>query len=122
MSVFTTILFLLTVSQIYWAWRAFLFVTKQIPSPRLRPLVCGVVLVLYVIGFQFNFGIWRHRPTPVHLTPMEALLVGPFLWWAASSLIAFLLVLILAVPKAVAAAVRWMFPAATPSPARRQFL
>jgi predicted MPP superfamily phosphohydrolase len=61
----------------------------------------------------------------VTLTAADALLSAPLTWWISSSLVAFLLVLLMAVPKGLAAAARKLrsrFGGAVESPERREFL
>jgi predicted MPP superfamily phosphohydrolase len=126
MSPLSTILLILAVSQLYWAWRGYRWAAARI-RPRARLLVlCGVVLALYLVLYQFNLGDWRAQQTPVRLTPRDALLGAPFLWWVASSLVAFLVVAILAVPRGIAAIWRRAAKRATTpelrSPERRRIL
>ena len=128
MWIFSTLLAIFGVSQLYWAWRGYSFAAVRIRSRALRWAVCGVVLAAYLAVFQLNFGVWREPETPVRLTRREALLAAPFLWWAASSFIAFLVAILLAIPRGIVGGVRRLLArrrAAGPeiqSPARRQFL
>ena len=90
--------------------------------------MCGAVLAAYVAVYQLNFGVWREPETPVRLTLRDALLAAPLLWWAASSFIAFLVAILLAIPRGIVGGVRRLLARrrrAGPeiqSPARRQFL
>src|SRR5215471_15451075 len=104
MSLFTTILLIFAVSQGYWIWRGY-SLAARIRSRRRRMAVCAGGLAIYLLAYEFNFGIWHERATPVHLTFGDAFLNGPFLCWAASSLVAFLLVVLFAVARAIAAGV-----------------
>ncbi len=70
--------------------------------------VCSAVLAAYLIEYQLNLGSWRERGSPVRLTLSDALLAAPFLWWAASSLVAFLVVIVFAIPRGMVAGVRWL--------------
>ena len=78
----------------------------------------------------YRFPFFHGGASTVHLTLEDALLDGPFLWWIASSLVGFLIVLIFAVPQALVGAGRWIAarrrahrgPDAPPSPERRRFL
>ena len=106
MSIFSIVLLVFGISQVYWAWRGYSWAAKRIPSGPLRFAVCAAVLVVYTILFMFNLGPWRQRGTPVHLTLHDALLVAPFLWWMASSFFAFLLVILMTIPKGIVAGVR----------------
>jgi hypothetical protein len=128
MSIFSILLLILAVSQLYWAWRGYSFAAARIRSRALRWAVCGAVVAAYLAAYQFNLGAWREPETPVHLTLRDALLAAPFLWWTASSLIAFMVVILLAIPRGMVGGVVWLLArrrAAGPdiqSPARRQFL
>src|SRR5580704_10103797 len=128
MSIFSALLLIFGVSQLYWAWRAYLFAAARIRSRGRRLAVCGAVLAAYLIEYQINFGAWREHGSPVRLTLSEALLAAPFLWWAASSLVAFLVVILFAIPRGIVAGARWVLArrrAKGPqiqSPGRRDFL
>ena len=128
MSIFTIALLVFGVTQIYWAWRGYRFATARIPSRAWRLAVFGVVLAGYLVLYQVNFGSWRERGTHVHLTPADALLAAPFLWWTATSVFAFLVVIVFAIPRGIAYGVRWALArqrTAKPqiqSPGRRRFL
>src|ERR1035438_3941183 len=101
MSPFTIILLLMGVSQVYWAWRGYSLAARRIPSRGRRLAMCGAGLAVYVLLYQFTFGVWREPGTPVHLTVRDALLAAPFLWWMASSFIAFLVAMLFAIPRAI---------------------
>jgi len=131
MSIFSIILLVFGVSQVYWAWRGYSFAAARIRSRGRRLAVCGLALVVYLLLYQLNMGAWRDRVTPVHLTLGDALLSAPFLWWAASSLIAFLVAIPFDVSRGIVGGVRWVLArrraAGYPlgplqSPARRDFL
>ncbi len=128
MSIFSTVLLIFGVSQLYWAWRGYSFAAARIRSRGRRWAVCGAVLAAYLTVYRFNFGAWRQHGTPVHLTLSDALLAAPFLWWVASSLIAFLVVILFAIPQGIVGGVRWLVARRRAagleiqSPARRQFL
>jgi uncharacterized protein len=108
MSIFSTLLLIFGISQLYWAWRGYSFAAARIRSRGRRWAVCGAVLVAYVALYQFNLGAWREHGTPVHLTLFDALLTAPFLWWAASSLFGFLVAILFAIPQAIVGGVRWL--------------
>ncbi|MGA1996383.1 MAG: metallophosphoesterase [Bryobacteraceae bacterium] len=126
MLILPIVLAILLVSQIYWAIRGLKLARRRIRSRGLRLAVCGAVLAFYLLAFAYYTGRIGGRSTPVTLTPPDALLSAPLAWWIASSLVAFLVVLLLAVPKGIAAAVRKLRSrfggGAIESPARRQFL
>ena len=107
MSIFSTLLLIFGASQLYWAWRGYSFAASRIQSRGHRVALCGAVLAAYLLFQQVNFGVWRARGTPVHLTLRDAVLTAPFLWWAASSLVAFLVAILFAIPRAIAGGVRW---------------
>jgi len=107
MSIFSVVLLILGISQLYWGWRGYRFAAARIRSRALRWAVCGAALTAYVVLYQFNLGAWRARPTPVRLTWFDAFLAAPFWWWAASSLVAFLVVILFAIPQGIVGGVRW---------------
>jgi hypothetical protein len=108
MSILSAVLLIFGASQLYWAWRAYLFAAARIRSRGRRLAVCGVVLAVYLIEYQFNLGAWREPTSTVRFTLSDALLAAPFLWWAASSLVAFLVVILFAIPRGIIAGVRWL--------------
>ena len=128
MSIFSTFFLIFGVSQLYWAWRGYSFAAARIRSRARLWAVCGAVLAAYLAEYQFNFSSWRNPATPVRLTLRDALLAAPFFWWAASSLFAFVVVILFAIPRGIVGGVRRLLArrhAAGPeiqSPARRQFL
>jgi uncharacterized protein len=127
MSIFSIALLTLGASQIYWGWRIYRFLAARIRSRAALWSVCGVLLAIYFVEYQYNLGAWRDRSTPVHLTVPEALLAAPFLWWAASSLFAFIVVLLFAIPRGIRGGVRWLIgrrrlKPEIESPARRDLL
>src|ERR1017187_9981324 len=85
MSIFSIAISLIFASQFYWLWRGFRFARRRIPRAGLRWAVIAVVLVAYVGLWDFNYGSFR-RPSAIHLTWTDALLVAPFMTWAVSSL------------------------------------
>lgn len=125
MSIFTVAIFLIGASQFYWLWRGFRFARKRIPQPGLRWPVIAVVLMVYLGLWVYNFGDFR-RPSAIHLTLADALLVAPFMTWAVSSFFGALIALLFAIPQSIVGLGRWIAsktrhdgPA---SPARRIFL
>jgi hypothetical protein len=128
MPIFSIALLIFGASQLYWAARGYSLAAAHIRSRARRWAVCALVLAVYLALYRFNFGGWREAGTPVHLTLPDALLAAPFLWWAASSLFAFLVVILLAIPKGIVGGVRRLLAkgrGAGPeiqSPARRQFV
>jgi len=120
MSVFGTILLIFAASQVYWAWRGYRFAAARIRSRAVLWLVCGAVLAAYLVLYEFNMGDWRDRATPVQLTIHDAFLSAPFLCWAASSLFAFFVAVLFAIPQGIA----WLWRKFEKPmvPARREFL
>jgi predicted MPP superfamily phosphohydrolase len=122
---FQTVLGVLIASQIYWAIRGLRLARRRIRSLGPRLAVCGAVLVFYLSAFGYYTGLIGGRFTPVNLTAPDALLSAPLAWWIASSLVAFLVVLLLAIPRGIAAVVRKpksRSGSGIESPERRHFL
>ncbi len=111
---------LLIASQAYWFWQGHVWAKARIRSRAVRRIVESAALVLYFIAAGYNFGLFGPRRSPTHLTPGEALLAGPFEWWLASSIAAFLIALVFLAARLVARALRAR--TAEASPGRRQFL
>ena len=123
MSIFAILLLFFGVSQIYWAWRGYRLAAARIRQPGPRIAVCAGVVLLYAVLYQFNLGAWRTRESAVHLTLRDALVSAPFLWWAATSLFGFLVVILFAIPRGLVWAVRRLRSGPEiQSPARRGFL
>src|SRR5215471_5639818 len=121
MSPFTILLLLFVLSQLYWAWRGYRFAARRIPSRTVRFAVCAAVAAAYFVLYKWNLGTWRATTTPIHLTVRDALSV-PFLWWAPTSMVAFLIVLLFAIPRGIAAGFRRIRSPELPSSSRRGFL
>ena len=123
MSIFSIALLIFGISQLYWAWRGYAFLTAHISSRPRRLALYAALLAIYFLEYQFNLGAWRDRSSPVYFT-LGALLSAPFLWWAASSFFAFLIALLFAIPKGIRKAVRRLRSPRPdlPSPARRNLL
>ena len=129
MSIFTFFLAIFGASQVYWAWRGLSFARRHIASRGRRLVAIGVVLAAYLGLFAYNFGYFGRRGTAVQLTPADALLAAPFLWWAVSSLVACLVAILFAIPQGLVGLARRMAArrrarsgTAIESPARRVFL
>ncbi|MGA2114751.1 MAG: metallophosphoesterase [Bryobacteraceae bacterium] len=123
--IFPIVLAILLISQIYWAIRGLKLARRRIRSRGLRLAVCCAVLAFYALAFAYYTGRIGGRLTPVALTPPDAILSAPLAWWISSSLVAFLLLLLLAVPNGIEAAARKLRPpldGAVEPPGRRQFL
>ena len=85
MSIFTIVLVLFGLSQLYWCWRLYSFAARRIASRNVLLAVLAGVVVVWMAFYAFTFGAWSQRGTPVSLTPRDALLVAPFLWWVSAS-------------------------------------
>jgi predicted MPP superfamily phosphohydrolase len=124
MSIFSIAISLIFASQFYWLWRGFRFARRRIPQAGLRWAVIAAVLAAYVRLWFFNFGSFR-RPSAIHLTWTDALLVAPFMTWAVSSFFGALIALMFAIPQAIvglARRIRARRSKPIESPSRRMFL
>ena len=124
MSIFSVAIFLIFASQFYWLWRGFRFARKRIPQAGRRWAVMAAVLAAYVGLWFFNFGSFR-RPSAIHLTWTDALLIAPFMTWAVSSFFGALIALLFAIPQAIvglARRIRARRRKPIESPSRRMFL
>jgi predicted MPP superfamily phosphohydrolase len=124
MSIFSIAIFLIFASQFYWLWRGVKFARRRIPRAGLRWTVIGLVLALYLALWYFNYGTFR-RPSAIHLTWPDALLVAPFMTWQVSSFFGALIALLFAIPQAIvglARRIRARRSKPIESPARRMFL
>jgi len=112
--IFGSILLLFAASQLYWFWRARSLARSWIPRKTTRRVLEVTCLALVLAFFALNFGAFGRRPTATRLTLYDALVQAPFEWWAASSVVAFLIVIIVWPVRRAARAIA--------SPGRRQFL
>ena len=108
MSIFTIILAILALSQAYWAWRGYRLATRLIRDRGRRFLVCGAAAAVYAAAFRWDYPFFVRSQSPVELTLRDALVTAPFRWWLASSLVAFLVVALFAIPQSIVGAARWM--------------
>ena len=124
------VLALLLASQFYWAWRVSAWVRRAATTAPARLALGASVLGVYLLLFAYNFGWFGRGPSPTRLTLVEAILGAPFQWWIASSLCAFLVVVLLSLAGAPVAAAAWLRRKfarrdrddSAASPDRRQFL
>jgi len=112
--IFGSILLLFAASQLYWFWRGRSLARRLIRNRTTRLGVELSGLAVFVVVCAFNFGLFGRRPTDIRLTVYNALVEAPFEWWAASSVVAFLIVIIVWPVRRAARAIA--------SPGRRQFL
>ncbi len=91
---FRLILVLLLASQIFWAVWLARWGKRMIRRALWRRTAGAAALAFYALSFAYT---WRSfsRPTPVRLTAGAALLGAPFAWWAAGSLVGFLVAVLL---------------------------
>jgi len=104
-------------SQIYWYARARALVKKQVKTRRARTLLTAAALAAYLALLAINFGVLGRRASPTTLTWYDALISAPWAWWVASSVVAFLLAILLWPVRRLARST-----GALRSPGRRQFL
>jgi predicted MPP superfamily phosphohydrolase len=112
---FGLIMLFVLASQIFWAIWLARWGKRAIPSALWRRLIGGAAVAFWALGFANNAGYFG-RHTPIHLTPAEALLSAPFLWWVAGSFFGFLLAILLS-PVRLAGRVKPLN-----EPSRRAFL
>src|SRR6267142_6097778 len=110
MSILGVVLILFAAAQFYWLWRGVVLLRRRIARPRTRAIVGGAVLAYAMLLVAFNFGYLGRYDTAVHLTLRDALLTAPFTWWAASSIIGFIVVLLLSPALGIAWLVRRRSP------------
>lgn len=126
--VFTPVLIIFIASQIYWLLRARTLAWKFVRTTSGRVLLGAAALIVYLGLLAVNFEWLGRGNSPTRMTPFEALLVAPFLWWVFSSIVAFLVVMLFRTVRIVAgltARKRRKSVRAAESPAsesRRQFL
>ena len=86
--IFPIILFILLLTQVYWARRTYVALRRWFPNAGRRRAVGLSLLALYLLMLSHNAGILVKRQTPVTLTPASLLLDAPFQWWVVCSLVA----------------------------------
>jgi len=111
---FVLIMLFVLASQIFWAVWLARWGKRAIPRALWRRLLGLGALAFWLLGYVYN-AVYFERRTPIHLTPTEALLSAPFLWWVAGSFFGFLLAILLS-------PVRLAGRLAISSPERRAFL
>ncbi len=127
--VFFAIGLIFSASQLFWIRRVRALGKRLIASATWRKRVGLTGLGAYILLFAYNF-IWAQRArSPTHLTLQAALLEAPLLWWVASSLLGFGVVVLFWICARLAGAIRWGYTGVMggarpdpPSPARRRFL
>jgi predicted MPP superfamily phosphohydrolase len=81
-------------SQIFWAVWLARWGKRAIRRALWRRLLGGAALAFWGLSFAYTAGFFG-RGTPIHLTPAEALLAAPFLWWLAGCFFGFILAILL---------------------------
>ncbi len=117
-------LLIFVASQLFWVRRTGELLEKVLRPRAARRAVGAALAGIYLLLFAYNL-LWAERVTsPTHLTWSALLLEAPFRWWAFSSVLGFLLVILfwigdrgvrlaLVTIRKAAAALR---PAAKPAP------
>jgi predicted MPP superfamily phosphohydrolase len=127
---FNLILAMFFTSQLYWGRQAYLQIRKRTRTRSARLGFSAALLALYFVMMAYNFRWFWRSPSPTHLTLGAALLAAPFQWWVASSVVAFLVVLLFGVARLVVGGISYVgrrladrkTAPALQSPGRRQFL
>src|ERR1017187_278103 len=92
------------VTQLYWAWQARRWIVRHIQTANKRILAGAALAVLYFGMLAYNVHSFSIVPSPTRLTPGQALLGAPFWWWAASSVVGFLVAMLFSIVRLVARA------------------
>jgi uncharacterized protein len=131
--VFSAIILLIIGSQVYWVRRARIWGKKRIQTRTAR-IGLGLAALAYYLGlFAYNFRWFGRSPSPTHLTFKDAAFGAPFQWWLLSSLVAFIIVMMIWAVRLLGRTLAWSWrratrpePAPAPSalavPNRRRFL
>jgi predicted MPP superfamily phosphohydrolase len=106
--VFTPIALIFLTSQIYWLLRAWDFLKARTGGRRARAFAT-LGLGTYGVLFAYNLNWLGRTVTPTRLTVAEALLGAPFQWWVASSMVAFLVALLVWLIRRLADLMIWSY-------------
>ena len=96
--ILAVLVLILVSSQIYWAWRAYRAIVRLLPSRALGGIAFGSLLALYYgalwynIDRVFTFPRFGPQPNPIHMGFADASL-GVTQWWIITPIVAFLLVI-----------------------------
>ena len=93
-SIFGLAILFMAASQVYWAWRIAARIRRYVRVPWLRVTLGASLVAVYALMLAYSVGWIGGKHTPIRLTAGSALLGGPFAWWLACSLFAFLVVMI----------------------------
>jgi uncharacterized protein len=96
MSVFGAVLLFFAVSQLYWAVRGYVVLSRLVPDLGKRLVAFVAALAAYGWLLLYNLDSFGRRGTPVHLTLREALFAAPFLVWMAASTVGFIVAILVA--------------------------
>ena len=96
MSVFGAVLLFFAVSQLYWAVRGYVVLSRLVPDLGKRLVAFVAALAAYGWLLLYNLDSFGRRSTPVHLTLREALFAAPFLVWMAASMVGFIVAILVA--------------------------
>jgi predicted MPP superfamily phosphohydrolase len=127
-SVFGVAIVLMVASQAFWAWRIAAWMRRNVRARSRRLAIGAACAAVYLLMLAYSLGWIGGKHTPIRLTAGEALLGGPFSWWLACSLFAFLVVIIFRAAVLLSRAPFWIARRATgrpdeiQSPGRRVFL
>ncbi|MBV9747090.1 MAG: metallophosphoesterase [Acidobacteriia bacterium] len=118
------VLLLFLGAQVYFLWRGCSFLLRHIANRAGRIVAVTALVALYAGLLAANLmSGGRSRPTSTHMTPHDALINAPFLWWIFSSTVAFFVVLVVWLVRLAGHAFRRRTAAEAPaSTARREFL
>src|SRR5271157_6081597 len=92
--IFRILIAIFLASQIYWFVRARALVKSVAKTRTARILLTAAGLAAYLALFALNFGVLGRRASPTRLTWYDALISAPFEWWVASSVVAFLIAIL----------------------------
>jgi uncharacterized protein len=127
-SVFTLAMMLMVAAQVYWAWRIAAWIGRRTHALSRRVALGASLAAFYLLMLAYSAGWIGEKHTPIRLTAGAAFLSGPFSWWLACSLAAFLVVAAFRAAVLLARAPSWIARRAAgrarelESPARRLFL
>ncbi|MBV8732855.1 MAG: metallophosphoesterase [Acidobacteriia bacterium] len=118
------VLLLFLGAQVYFLWRGCSFLLRHIANRAGRIVAVTALVALYAGLLAANLmSGGRSRPTSTHMTPHDALINAPFLWWIFSSTVAFFVVLVVWLVRLAGHAFRRRAAAEAPaSTGRREFL
>ncbi len=93
--VFVAVLLIFASSQLFWVRRIGEGGRALIRNERARRVLAAAGTVFYFFLFIYNLSMTRAVPSPVRLTLEAALFEAPFQWWVLSSVLGFLVIVLL---------------------------